>query len=464
MQYISTRGQAPALDFEDVVIAGLASDGGLYVPEEIPTFSEFEISQMAGLSYQDLMLRIVQPFIGDSISSKDLKNIIDESYSKFDNSMIAPLKQSENQEFILELFHGPTLAFKDFALQFLGHIFHHILKKRNQRVTVIGATSGDTGSAAIEGCRHSDHIDMFIMHPHKRISEVQRLQMTTILEDNVFNLAIEGDFDFCQTSMKEMFKDPEFVGGKTKLVAVNSINWCRIMAQIVYYFYAALHLGAPKRKIAFSVPTGNFGDIYAGYIAKRMGLPISQLVIATNKNDILHRFLSKNDYSRGKLSLTLSPSMDIQVSSNFERLLFDIHDRDSTKVAKLMQNLNAGGAINVESDILEQLRQTFSSASVDDDTACKTIKAVYEESGMTIDPHTAVGVHAARICRKDKNIPMVILSTAHPAKFPDAVKKAGVKEAPLPDHLNDLNKRKERFTVLKADIEKIKDFIADNLK
>lgn len=460
MKYISTRGSAPKLSFEDAVIAGLASDGGLYVPEEYPEFTPAQIASFAGLSYEELFLEITRPFIDGAIPDGDLKDIIAKSYAGFRHEAIAPLKQLGNQEFLLELFHGPTLAFKDFALQFLGRVFDYILTKRKQDVVIVGATSGDTGSAAIEGCRHSKHVQIFIMHPHKRVSDVQRRQMTTILADNVHNLALEGNFDDCQQIVKELFADQSFLGGK-QLVAVNSINWCRIMAQIVYYFYAALQLGAPAKSIAFSVPTGNFGDIFAGYIAYKMGLPIKQLIIATNKNDILHRCLENNDYSRGTLEHSLSPSMDIQVSSNFERLLFSLYDNDGAAITKLMDEFKNTGSLKIDSAKLEKARSLFSSLNVDDSKTCDTIREVFGQTGELLDPHTAIGVRAARTKRKYKDVPMVTLATAHPAKFSDAIEKAGLSKAPLPEKLHDLHSREERYNVIPNDIVAVKKVITE---
>lgn len=457
MKYISTRGSAPKLSFEDAVIAGLASDGGLYVPETYPTFTPVQIASFAGLSYEELFLEITKPFIDGAIPEAELKDIIAKSYSGFRHKAIAPLKQLGNQKFLLELFHGPTLAFKDFALQFLGRVFDYILTKRKQDVVIVGATSGDTGSAAIEGCRHSKHVQIFIMHPHNRVSDVQRRQMTTVLAGNVHNIALEGNFDDCQQIVKELFADQSFLKGK-QLVAVNSINWCRIMAQIVYYFYAALQLGAPAKSIAFSVPTGNFGDIFAGYIAYKMGLPIKQLIIATNKNDILHRFLENNDYSRGTLAHSLSPSMDIQVSSNFERLLFSLYDNDGAAINGLMANFK-NGALKIDSSKLETARKLFSSQNVSDEQTCKTIKEVFAQTGELLDPHTAIGVHAARAKRKYNDIPMVTLATAHPAKFSEAIEKAGLAKAQLPESLHDLHKREEKYQVVKNDIEAVKKVI-----
>ncbi len=455
MKYISTRGTAPALNFEDAVIAGLASDGGLYVPETIPQFSKDEIAEMARLPYQELMMRIITPFIGDEIDEDTLREIVYASYADFRHEAIAPLKQIDNQEFILELFHGPTMAFKDFALQFLGRIFDHILTKNNEDVVIVGATSGDTGSAAIEGCRHSKHVKMFILHPYNRVSDVQRKQMTTVLAGNVTNIALEGNFDDCQHIVKELFKDQSFLNGK-RLVAVNSINWCRIMAQIVYYFYAALQLGAPHREMIFSVPTGNFGDVFAGFIAKKMGLPIKQLIVATNKNDILHRFFAENDYSRSELVQTLSPSMDIQVSSNFERFLFYLYDQDGKKIADIMDDFQKGGSISVESDKIAKARELFSSCSSSDREIRDNILQIFNDTGEILDPHTATGVAASHQCREDFGIPAIILATAHPAKFPDAIEQAGLTQPELPAYLTDLMDREEKYDVLPNDIEAIK--------
>ncbi|UZJ45177.1 threonine synthase [Marinimicrobium sp. C6131] len=464
MKYISTRGQAPALDFEDVVLTGLAPDGGLYVPETLPEFSREEIASWAGLSYEQLAFKIMAPFVSGAVSDEELKQIISEAYSSFRHDAIAPLVQTAHNEWILELFQGPTLAFKDFALQFLGHLLDHLLKKRQQKVVVMGATSGDTGSAAIEGCRRCDNIDIYILHPYKRVSDVQRRQMTTVLEDNVHNIALEGNFDDCQNMVKASFGDQSFLPEDRQLVAVNSINWARIMAQIVYYFYAGLALGAPARPISFSVPTGNFGDIFAGYLAKRMGLPIDQLVIATNSNDILHRCLSGNDHSKQPLQHTLSPSMDIMVSSNFERMLFDLYDRDGNKIRALMEDFKSG-AMHLDESALSKARELFSSYKVDDDVMLEVIRDVFERTEYLLDPHTAIGLKAARETRRRQDIPMVCLATAHPAKFPEAVRKAGQDADPaLPHHMADLFQREERYEVLANDIGTVQSYIAKNLK
>ncbi|WP_444931796.1 threonine synthase [Microbulbifer sp. SSSA002] len=462
MKFVSTRGSAPSLSFADTVLTGLASDGGLYVPETLPKFSREEIASMAGLDYEQLAFRIIQPFVGDDLSDDELRGIIGRSYKHFRHKAIAPLVQTDTNEWVLELFHGPTLAFKDFALQFLGQLFDHLLKKRGERVVVMGATSGDTGSAAIEGCRHCDNIDIFILHPHNRVSEVQRRQMTTVLSDNVFNIALEGNFDDCQNMVKASFADQSFLPDGRRLVAVNSINWARIMAQIVYYFYAALRLGAPDKTVNFSVPTGNFGDIFAGYLARQMGLPIDQLVIATNANDILHRCISSNDHTPKPLVHSLSPSMDIMVSSNFERLLFDLYGRDGAAVAELLADRSR--PMHLGEPALVKAREVFSSYRVDDSRTVEVIAATFASCEYLLDPHTAIGVEAARQVRRSAEQPMVCLSTAHPAKFPDAVAQAlPEKEIPLPLHMQDLWQRQERFKVLPNNLSQVHDYMATTL-
>lgn len=461
MNYISTRGQAPKLKFADVLLAGLASDGGLYVPEELPKFSQDEIASWAGLSYAELAYKVIKPFVDDCISDADLKRMVDETYAVFNHSAVAPLKELGTNEWVLELFHGPTLAFKDFALQLLGRLMDHVLAERGERLVIMGATSGDTGSAAIEGCRHSDHLDIFILHPYQRVSEVQRRQMTSILEDNVFNIALEGNFDDCQEMVKDSFANQDFLKGM-KLGAVNSINWARIMAQIVYYFSATLAVGGPHRPVSFSVPTGNFGDIFAGYLAKQMGLPIQQLVVATNRNDILHRVISGNDMSKGDLVHTLSPSMDIMVSSNFERLLFDVYDRDGTAINDLMARFKTE-SVQLDPAQWDKVRELFDSYAVNDDSTCDVIKEVHAETGYLLDPHTAIGVKAARECWRDKSVPMITLATAHPVKFPEPVVKAGLESPQLPTHMADLFEREERYEVLANDLSKVQGFIASHV-
>jgi len=464
IRYISTRGQAPALNFEEVLLAGLASDGGLYVPEQLPTFSEARIRSLRSLSYPELAFTILEPFVEGSIASDDLRAIIDDTYAQFRHPAVAPLIQLDDNQWVLELFHGPTLAFKDFALQLLGRLLDHVLQRRQQKVVIMGATSGDTGSAAIEGCKRCSNIDIFILYPHGRVSDVQRRQMTTVQGETIHNLAIEGNFDDCQAMVKASFVAEPFLPDGRQLVAVNSINWARIMAQIVYYFYAALLLGAPDRAINFSVPTGNFGDIFAGYLARCMGLPIDQLVIATNKNDVLHRVLTSGEYARQQLEKSLSPSMDITVSSNFERLMFDLYDRDAAAIDHLMRDFSSG-AVQLSDAAMMQARSLFSSHCVSDDDTAAEIAEVWSRCGYLLDPHSAIGTRAARVCRREASQPMVTLATAHPAKFPEAVLRSGVATHPeLPPHLADLFDREERFVVLPNDLAQVQEHMASHLK
>lgn len=462
MKYVSTRGSAPVLNFEEVLLAGLAVDGGLYVPEHYPQFTAEEIASWAGLSYADIAIKVISPFVDGDIPQAELEQIIRETYTTFRHPAVTPLVQLGSNEWVLELFHGPTLAFKDVALQLLGRLLDNVLAKRKERVVIMGATSGDTGSAAIEGCRRCEHVDIFILHPHQRVSEVQRRQMTTVLADNIHNIAVEGNFDDCQQMVKDSFADQSFLNGKS-LAAVNSINWARIMAQVVYYFYAGVQLGAPARALQFSVPTGNFGDIFAGYVAMRMGLPVERLIIATNKNDILHRFMSGNRLEKHQLEHTLSPSMDIMISSNFERMLFELYDRDGAAIAKLMEDFKQG-AVSIEDSRFARARELFASLAVDDEATCATIADVLEESGYLLDPHSAIGVAAARACRLPGNAPVITLATAHPAKFPEAVRKAGYHSDPaLPAHMQDLFEREERCDVLPKDLQAVQAFMASKL-
>jgi len=461
MKYISTRGQAPALSFGDVLLAGLASDGGLYVPEQLPRYSTEEIASWASLSYQELAFKVMWPFVEGEIPAEEFKRMIDEAYAGFNHSAVAPMVQTDNNEWVLELFRGPTLAFKDFALQLLGRLMDYVLGQRGEKLVILGATSGDTGSAAIEGCRHSEHLDIFILHPYQRVSEVQRRQMTTVIDDNVFNIAVKGNFDDCQGMVKSSFADQSFLKG-AKLGAVNSINWARIMAQIVYYFSSALAVGGPHRKVSFSVPTGNFGDIFAGYLAKQMGLPIDQLVVATNQNDILHRTIATNDMSRQALNVTLSPSMDIMVSSNFERLLFDAHGRDSAELADLMARFNAGD-VTLNDEAWKYVKENFDSYKVDDARTCEVIAEVFNSTQYLLDPHTAIGLEAARQCWKDKSVPMITLATAHPVKFPEAVEKAGCQSPSLPEHMKDLFEREEAYEVIDNDLAAVQGFVAERI-
>ncbi|KZZ43207.1 MAG: threonine synthase [Saccharospirillaceae bacterium] len=463
MKYISTRGDAPELTFEEVLLTGLAADGGLYVPKQVPTFSKEEIASWQDLSYVELAHKVVFPFVEGCVDSDALKTMIEEIYSGFGHKAVAPLQQIDHNEYVLELFQGPTLAFKDFALQLLGRLLDYVLERRDEKVVIMGATSGDTGSAAIEGTKACRNVDIFILHPHGKVSEVQRRQMTTVVGDNIHNIAIEGNFDQAQDMVKASFGDQQFLRGERKLVAVNSINWARIMAQIVYYFYSALNLGGPLRPMAYSVPTGNFGDIFAGYMAKKMGLPIEQLIIATNSNDVLHRFMSKNQYEVRPLKHTITPSMDIAVSSNFERLLFDLYDHDGAQLADLMARMNAKeDIVSLDESKLAKAREVFDSYAVDEQATIDAMQDVYKETGYLLDPHTAIGVKAARECRRNKRIPMITLGTAHPVKFAEAVERAGFELPALPHHLSDLMDRDEKFDVLPADLNDIQAYIAKN--
>jgi len=462
MQYISTRGCAPELNFEDVLLTGLAKDGGLYVPKTIPQFTIEQIESMASLDYCELAFIVMKPFIGNCFTDDEFQEIINDTYANFNHVCVAPLKQLQRGEWLLELFHGPTLAFKDFALQLLGRLLDKILLRRGKHALILGATSGDTGSAAIEGCRNCQNVSIVILHPHNRVSLVQRKQMTTVISDNIHNIAIEGSFDDCQELVKRSFAEQGFTGNK-KLVAVNSINFARIMAQIVYYFYAAVQLGAPKRKISFSVPTGNFGDIYAGFLAYKMGLPISKLIIATNHNDILHRFIAHNSYKKNELKPSLAPSMDIMVSSNFERLLFDYYQNDGAKIAKLMTEFSNSGNLSVTAEVLNDIRSLFSSYTVNDSATCQTIGDVYKECGEIIDPHTAIGVLAGRQMRQEYENLLVTLATAHPAKFADAIIKAGIDAVKLPNHLADLLQRQESYQVLPNNLVELHSYIKNKV-
>ena len=454
MKFVSTRGQAPVLGFDDVVLTGLASDGGLYVPESLPTISEGTFRQWQSLHYDDLAIEVMWPFVEGTLKRETFEVMVRDAYSSFRHPAIAPLKQLSPDTWLLELFHGPTLAFKDFALQLLGRLLDHFLAERGERGVVMGATSGDTGSAAIEGARHSDHLDVVILHPYKRVSEVQRRQMTTVLSENVHNIAIKGNFDDCQAIVKGSFLDQTFVS-PNRLLAVNSINLARIMAQTVYYIYSGLRLGALDRKIAYSVPSANFGDVFGGYIAKQMGFPIDHFTIATNANDALVRGLC-GDLSRKPLKKTLSPSMDIVVSSNFERLLFDLYDRDGIKLSQLMNEFQSG-AVKLEDRAITQAKTLFSAHAVDDEQTCEIIARVFRDTGELIDPHTATGVDALQVTPSE--MIKIVLATAHPSKFAKAVEKAGFDEVPLPTDMTDLLGREERYTIVENDLHDVQAFV-----
>ena len=460
MKYISTRGKAPALTFEQAMLTGLARDGGLYVPDEIPQLTAAQIQAMAGKPYEDIAFAVMRPFIGDTFTDDEFKGLIDAAYAGFGHNARAPLVQLAPNHFLLELFHGPTLAFKDFAMQLIGQMFEASLSRSGDRVTIVGATSGDTGSAAIEAFRGLDAVDVFILYPHGRVSEVQRRQMTTPSESNVHAIAVDGDFDTCQAAVKDMFNDFDF-RDEVRLAGVNSINWGRVLAQVVYYFSSAVSLGAPEREVNFTVPTGNFGDIFAGYIARQMGLPIKDLVVATNQNDILHRALQSGGYITQGVSPSISPSMDIQVSSNFERALYFAYDQDGAAVASQMDDLKSDGGFKISQGALNSLQEIYKSGRVSEDETSRMITRAYGEMGELLCPHSAVGVHVAQDHLGDT--PMITLATAHPAKFPDAVEVASELRPPLPPRMADLFDREERITRVGNDLAAIQQIIRDGI-
>ncbi len=458
MRYVSTRRSDEAsAGFEQVLLEGLARDGGLYVPEAWP---DLDLGALSGADYPAIAKTVVAPFAAPDLEASELDAIAAESYADFDHPAVAPLVEVGHDLWVLELFHGPTLAFKDFALQMLARLFDRVLARRSRRVTIVGATSGDTGSAAIEACRGRENLAVVILHPKGRVSEIQRLQMTTVDAPNVHNVAIEGTFDNCQALVKAMFNDLAF-RDEVDLAAVNSINWARVAAQIAYYAHAALSLDAAKRPVTFVVPTGNFGNVYAGYAAKRMGVPIERLVIATNRNDILPRFFETGEYRMEAVRQTLSPSMDIQVASNFERYLFALCAQKGDAVRGLMERLQADHAFALDDDQMRAARQEFAAARADDEACLATMADIYRSTGRQVDPHTATGLHAARALSGTTG-PVVCLATAHPAKFPEAVKRAtGIRPA-LPPRLADIASLPERVTVLPADFERVKAFVKDH--
>lgn len=450
MHYVSTRGAAPVRDFAGVLLAGLAEDGGLYVPDAWPTFTPADWRAMRGLPYHALAARVMQPFVGESIPSATLAGLCRDAYAGFDHPAVVPLIQLETNLFVQELFHGPTLSFKDMALQLIGRLFDHVLAERNARVTIVGATSGDTGSAAIEACAGRERVDIAFLHPHDRTSEVQRRQMTTVTAPNVANIAIEGTFDDCQDLVKAMFADAPF-RQEMRLSAMNSINWARIAAQIPYYVASALALGAPDREVAFSVPTGNFGNIFAAWAARRMGLPVARLIVGSNRNDILARFLASNDMSITAVEPSLSPSMDIQVSSNFERLLFELLERDAHTTAATMGTFRQTGRMAVPDSQWHRCRTLFHGFRLDDTGTEAEIARVHQATGYLADPHTAIGIAAAR-ANPVHGVPVVAMATAHPAKFPDVITRATHIHPPLPPRLADLYQRPEQYSVLPNDL------------
>jgi len=472
VRYISTRhgsqGTPEPLGFEDIMLAGLARDGGLYLPTEWPCFSTAEIARLAGLPYVDLAFEIMRPFVGEAFDEATFRRLIGEAYASFETPEVAPVKAlgdatpSDAGLHLLELFHGPTLAFKDVALQLLGRMLDHTLTARGRHATIVGATSGDTGSAAIEAVRDRKTIDIFMLFPHGRVSEVQRRQMTTVLAPNVHNIAVEGTFDDCQDLAKACFNDLAF-RDRHALTAVNSINFARVMAQIVYYFWAAVELGAPDRPVAFTVPTGNFGNVYAGYAARQMGLPVSHFVVATNSNDILARFFETGAMTMTDVVPTWSPSMDIQISSNFERLLFDLYGRDGKALAEAMAGFRSSGTLEVGANTLGGVRELFDAGRLDDEGTLGAIVDCRKRFGVTLDTHSAVGYAVAQQHRRDAKVPMVVLSTAHPAKFPDAVEKAVSERPALPPRLSDLMDRTERLEGLPNDVAALKGLIDERM-
>ncbi len=458
MQYVSTRGSAPTLDFAGVTLAGLANDGGLYVPAEWPQFSRDEIASMRGLPYAELAARVMQPFVGDCLTPESLRRLTAKAYGRFAHAAVTPLTQLDERQWLLELFHGPTLAFKDVALQMLGLLFEEFLAREDGTLTIVGATSGDTGSAAIDAVAGLDRVEIFMLHPKGRVSDVQRRQMTTVRAPNVHNIAIDGSFDDAQAMVKRIFADRD-VTAKHRIGAVNSINWARLMAQVVYYFAASLQLGGPEREVAFSVPTGNFGDVFAGHVAERIGLPIRRLIVATNTNDILYRALSNGDYSTGTVTPTAAPSMDIQVSSNFERLLFDVGGRDGIALAEQMRGFEASKAMQLTNAQRDGAAALFTSMRADEDDMARAMRWACEDCAEIVDPHTAIGLHAARAVELPHDVPVVTLATAHPAKFPDAVERSTGTRPSLPARVGDLFAREEAYTELPGTYEAVRDHI-----
>ncbi len=457
MQYESTRGEAPVLGFKDVLLTGLARDGGLYLPTEWPQISAEEIRTLAGKPYADVAKTILYPFVKGEIPKDVFAQMVDEAYATFHHPAVAPLIQIGANGWVMELFHGPTLAFKDVAMQLLSRLMDFALAERGSKATIVGATSGDTGSAAIEAFKGRENTDIFILFPKGKVSPVQQRQMTTVDEANVYCIAVEGDFDDCQALVKEMFNHHDF-RDRLQLTGVNSINWGRIMAQIVYYFTTAVSLGSPDKPVSFCVPSGNFGDIFAGYAAKRMGLPIDQMVIATNRNDILTRTLSSGRYETAKTMPSISPSMDIQVSSNFERLLYEACDRDAAIIREQMASLKQSGSFAIGDKALAQIRAEFSAGACDETQTGDQIKLLFEQTGYLCDPHTAVGLHVAS-SHSSPNSPMVTLATAHPAKFPAAVKRASGLHPDLPARMGDMMSRDEKFSVVANSISAVESLI-----
>ena len=466
IKYSSTRGGDDSLSYEEVLLAGLARDGGLFMPEKWPSFSHGDLKNMKELTYSNLATKILKPFIQPFLDEDDISNICESTYSTFGNE-VAPLKELKENTYILELFHGPTLAFKDYAMQFLSRAFNIALEKKNKRAVILGATSGDTGSAALEAFKGKDNIDIFILFPHKRVSEVQQKQMTWINEDGAHALSVKTDFDGCQAIVKDCFEDLNFKD-RTSLSAINSINWVRLLPQIVYYFYSALKVGSPEKEVVFSVPTGNFGNIFAGWVAKKMGLPIDTLICASNQNDILTRFFDTGTMERKSVEESYSPSMDIQVSSNFERLLFEILGRDSDALNFYMEQFEKNKKFNIDRSMLEKFNDDFASFKVSDDGIVDEIKNTFNKSKYLLDPHSAVGVRAAKTAisggRVDDKIPLISLACAHPAKFPKVTEKSLNFSPENPHSLDLILEKEENFKILNNQIHEIKSYIKNNMR
>jgi threonine synthase len=463
MRFLSTRGAAPALSFDDVLLAGLARDGGLYVPESWPRLDAATLAGFAGRPYAEVAAAVLRPFVGRALRPAALEAICSDAYNAFGHLAVAPLRQLAPDAFLLELFHGPTLAFKDYALQLVGRLFDHVLAAKGRRATIVGATSGDTGSAAIEACRDRAALEIFILHPRGRTSDVQRRQMTTVHAANVHNVAVEGSFDDCQDIVKALFADAAF-RDRHALSAVNSINFARIAAQVVYYVVAAVALGAPRRKVDFAVPSGNFGNVYAAHAARRMGLPVGRLIVGSNRNDILWRTIARGDMSIAGVEPSLSPSMDIQVASNFERLVFELEGRSGRATARAMAEFRARKRLRWSGARLARLRALFAAGRASDDETLATIARIHRETGETIDPHTAVGLKAAADVARDPRVPLVALACAHPAKFPEAIARALGAPPPTPRLIAEQARRPERFATLPAEIGAVRDFIAQRAR
>ena len=459
MDYVSTRNSSNIFKFKDVFIKGLADDGGLFIPKSLQKYKKNDLFEFKNLEYKELAKKIIHPFIGDFMSENDLSKIIDKSYSAFRKKNVVDIIEVGDRS-ILELFHGPTLAFKDIAMQLLGNFYEYYLNNENEKINIVVATSGDTGAAAIDAIKGKDNVNIFVLHPNNRVSPVQRKLMTTGKEKNVFNIAVDGNFDDCQNLVKAMFADKSF-SKEIKMSGVNSINWARIIAQSVYYFYSYFLIEENNKPINFSVPTGNFGDVYAGYLAKKMGLPINKFVVATNQNDILHRAISKGTYDVEKVSETISPSMDIQIASNFERLIYDLNNCNDTKTISAMKDIKEKGKYLIDKENLDKINIDFLSSQISEDETLKTIKTVYEKFNIVLDPHTAIGYGAFdKVNLKGNN---VVLATAHPCKFPDAIKRSININAKLPDELSFIMEEKEDYDIIENNLEKIKQHIKERI-